>query len=77
MQPKTELKGRRVVWRVTKDAPQGTYVEVGKPEERTQVRFELPEPGWLESSFELTHGLEVHDDADSVPAELFDDLFKR
>ncbi|MEO8805604.1 MAG: hypothetical protein ABI433_05955 [Burkholderiaceae bacterium] len=36
------------------------------------------EPGWRMSSFELTNGLEVSEaPADSVPGDLFDELFRR
>jgi hypothetical protein len=37
-----------------------------------------PDPWWRQSSFDLHRGLEVNEDAiDTIPAELFDELFKR
>ena len=64
----------RRVWRVTANAPQGEYVDPGAP--LTVVHFDRPEPGWLQSSFDLSTGLEVVDASDTLPAELFDELFK-
>jgi hypothetical protein len=68
----------RVVWRVTSNAPLGEYVDPDKiPEPEPPGRVEAQEPGWLLSSFELSHGLQVTDESDTIPAELFDSLFKR
>ena len=37
-----------------------------------------PDPWWRQSSFDLHRGLDVTEDAvDTIPAELFDELFKR
>jgi hypothetical protein len=67
----------RRVWRVTANAPQGEYVDLDAPPARpTVVHFDRPEPGWLQSSFDLSTGLEVVDASDTVPAELFDELFR-
>ena len=80
-QPKIAPNGKRLHWRVTKAAPQGEYFDPDKlpaaavpttPEEP----LERPEPGWRMSSFELAHGLEVSEEPDTVPGELFDELFK-
>ena len=65
------------VWRITQNAPHGEYVDPNQvPPELTRPP-ERPEPGWLVSSFELTHGLEVTDETDTLPGELFDELFKK
>lgn len=67
----------RRVWRVTQAAPHGEYVDPDQiPPELTHPP-ERPEPGWLVSSFELTHGLDVSDETDTLPGELFDELFKK
>ena len=35
-----------------------------------------PEPGWTASSFELTRGLDIYEDEDTVPGDLLDELFR-
>ena len=68
---------RRRVWRVTANAPQGEYVDPdAPPAPRTVVHFDRPEPGWLQSSFDLSIGLEVVEAPDAIPPEVFDQLFK-
>ena len=44
------------------------------PPEREQ-RNEQGETNWVQSSFDLALGLEVRDFVDTVPDELFDELF--
>jgi hypothetical protein len=75
--------GKRLVWRITAAAPLGEYVDPDAPEPPPQQQRAEPveggppaEPGWLVSSFELAHGLEVSDQSDTIPGELFDELFK-
>ncbi len=67
----------RRVWRITPDAPLGEYVDPTRPPVELTQPPDKPEPGWLVSSFELTHGLEVSDETDTLPGELFDELFKK
>jgi hypothetical protein len=67
---------RRLVWRVTASAPQGEYVDPDAPQPRI-VRFDRPEPGWLQSSFDLAVGLDVHEGCEPIPPEVFDALFRR
>jgi hypothetical protein len=66
---------RRRVWRVTANAPQGEYVDPDAPPP-TVVHFDRPEPGWLQSSFELSIGLEVVEASETMPAEVFDAWFR-
>lgn len=44
-----------------------------------QARVLDPAPvvDWRSSSYDLLNGLEVNDDEDSIPGDLFDELFKR
>jgi hypothetical protein len=67
----------RRVCRVTPDAPQGEYVDPDNLPVPLPQRADRPEPGWMMSSFELTHGLEVTDETDTLPGDLFDELFKK
>ncbi len=67
---------RRTVWRVTAAAPLGEYIDpdavVAPPR---PVPMTPPDPGWLLSSFELADGLDSKDVTDTIPGELFDQLF--
>ena len=66
------------VWRISKNAPQGEWVEVKSAPASTLRDDELPEVSsgsWVISSYDLLSGSEVIEDPDTVPGELFDELF--
>ena len=67
----------RRVWRITPNAPHGEYVDPDQVPPTLTHPPERPEPGWRVSSFELAHGLEVTDETDTLPGELFDALFDK
>ena len=78
----------RRVWRVSAEAPLGEVVEIEIASETdpTEVSARRPEAsnsdvprdfGWRQSSLELSDGLEVSENEDTVPAELWDELFKK
>ncbi|MEO6408006.1 MAG: hypothetical protein ABIO45_04555 [Burkholderiaceae bacterium] len=78
----------RRVWRVSAHAPLGEVVDIDgatqtRPAEPDTKRGEAAnapaerEFGWRQSSFELSDGLEVREDHDTVPADLWDEFFKR
>lgn len=75
----------RRVWRVTPDAPMGEFVDVdpltGPVDAAGEVAPRVLDPApvvdWRGSSWDLLNGCEVNDDEDSIPGDLFDDLFKR
>lgn len=68
---------KRRVWRVTAQTPFGEYVDPDAQPPRRVASSEPHQPGWLLSSFELSDGLDVRDEPDTIPAELFDTLFQR
>ena len=79
-QRKSISQGRRLVWRITEAAPFGEFVdpEVTRPLAPQPAPAEVEERsrgGWVISSFELLHGADVSEGDDTVPAELFDELF--
>jgi len=80
VKPKAEVVSRKV-WRMTPDAPQGEFVEsrAVEPVVETSTVVKIltnpPPPSWRASSFDLLHGLEVHDFADTVPTDVYDELF--
>jgi hypothetical protein len=73
------------VWRITAQAPLGEFAEVDPtaPESRTRapdapVILEPPRPtSWHESTGDLLAGVDVTDETESMPGELFDELFNQ
>ena len=70
---------RKRVWRISERAPMGEWVDLSRGAEHVPPA-ELPEVssgGWVVSSFDLLHGTDIIEDgeADTVPAELLDQLF--
>lgn len=67
---------KKLVWRITEAAPLGEFVD---PRASPAPRADLPEAsssgGWIVSSFELLHGADVSEDPQTVPGDLFDELF--
>ncbi len=83
---KKKLPLPRRVWRVTPEAPMGEFVDVdvltrpagaATPEAVPKVLDPAPVVDWRGSSWDLLNGCEVNDDEESLPGDLFDDLFKR
>lgn len=67
----------KLVWRISESAPMGEWV---KP--RAQVNDKpakgLPEVSygtWVTSSYDLLDGADVIEEPDTIPGELFDELF--
>lgn len=68
----------RRIWRISPDAPLGRFVDEDARSVTPSESAEEPEfiePGWRQSSFDLAFGLEVRDASDTVPGEMWDDLF--
>ncbi|MEO5696730.1 MAG: hypothetical protein ABIQ60_06290 [Burkholderiaceae bacterium] len=70
------------VWRISADAPQGAWVDPrlhAKPKSTPDPALgELPEVssgGWVISSFDLLNGTDISEAEDTVPGDLFDELF--
>ena len=73
-----EQKPDRIVWRMTKRAPLGEWVNLDAPLVQP-IKTELPEVSsgnWVSSSWDLLHGTEVSDNPDTVPLALWDELFE-
>lgn len=76
--PKPIDPSNRWVWRISQSAPLGEWVDRHAPAPRPAPPAELPEVsigGWIVSSFDLLRGAEVDTSGDTVPDELFDQLF--
>jgi hypothetical protein len=69
---------KKLVWRITEAAPLGEFVDPNAAPSKPAPA--LPEAtvstgGWVVSSFELLHGADVTEGYDTVPGDLFDQLF--
>jgi len=65
---------KKLVWRISTDAPGGAWVD-STCSAGPAVTTEPPaasSDNWASSSFELLHGADVCEFADTVPAELID-----
>lgn len=83
MDRRKKVKGVRTVWRMTTDAPLGEFVDFDPTVpaiEAADVRLKMIHSArmvsWRASSYDLLNGLDVIDQTDSIPGELFDRLFK-
>jgi hypothetical protein len=75
-QPKAPGKSGRMIWRISDRAPLGEWVDPAPPP--TPPKEALPEVSsgrWVRSSFDLLNGIEINDDPNTVPDDLFDELF--
>ena len=67
------------VWRISESSPMGEWVELtASPRTARISRSPLPEVEqgtWVRSSYDLLDGIDVNDGEDTVPADLFDELF--
>ena len=65
------------VWRISESAPMGEWVVKAAPVV-AKPSTELPEVSygsWVTSSYDLLDGSEVIEDPDTLPGDLFDELF--
>ena len=78
--PKPIDPSNRWVWRISQRTPLGEWVDRNAPPPSRPPPSELPEVstgGWIVSSFDLLRGADVDTSGDTVPDELFDQLFAR
>ena len=71
-------KSKRLVWRISDRAPLGEWVDPNIPITITPPQKHLPEVSsgkWVRSSFDLLSGVDVDDSPNTVPDDLFDELF--
>lgn len=68
---------KRVVWRITPNAPMGEWVDANAPVQKAGPTdaIEGGSSNWVASSFDLLRGSEVNDDPATQPDTLWDDFF--
>jgi hypothetical protein len=83
--PQPQLAVKRV-WRISASAPMGEWVDnpalkapkpapVPVPPKSADPLPEVSYGSWVTSSYDLLDGTDVTEDPDTVPGELFDELF--
>lgn len=67
------------IWRISKRAPMGEWVDPSAPKPETPAPSkDLPEVSygtWVTSSYDLLDGADIIEDPDTIPGELLDELF--
>ena len=73
---KPQAVTHRHVWRITPGAPRGEWVDppTTTPPPMPEAREWQP-ANWAMSSFDLLYGADVNEVSDTVPDDLFDQLF--
>jgi hypothetical protein len=70
---KVDARENRIVWRMTMADPVSVDIDLTDLKSKAEVLLDVPDHGWLESSYELRQGLHVRE----VPMDkLPDDLIK-
>jgi len=77
---KAAAKKATPVWRVTDKAPKGEWVDpaaaaIPPPKIALPEVREVTSGGWVISSFDLLSGADITEDPDTLPGDLFDELF--
>lgn len=80
MKPRKPLiHPKTLVWRISESAPGGEWVEKASAAPPTRGKKpDLPEVSdgsWVTSSFDLLSGSDVVEVSDTIPGDLFDELF--
>ncbi len=69
---------KKLIWRISSDAPLGEFVDPDAQAPPISVTSpDVAQPGWAISSFELMRGVDISEGPETVPADLFDELFKK
>jgi hypothetical protein len=74
------IHSKTVVWRISEGAPGGEWVEkaAAAPPPPKCKKPDLPEVSdgsWVTSSFDLLSGSDAVEVSDTIPGDLFDELF--
>lgn len=81
--PKSSAQSKKLVWRISPQAPQGEWIDPDRLAAETPPRADEPpklaEPevstgSWITSSFDLLHGTDIVETEDASDSGLFDDL---
>lgn len=72
---KAPAKTKRMVWRISDHAPLGEWVDPNLPPTPEPEHSDETPGGWRRSTYDLLNGVEIDDNPNTVPDDLFDELF--
>lgn len=74
---KAPAKTKRLVWRISDHAPLGEWVDPNLPSAPSAKPEHADDDAgaWRRSTYDLLQGMDVDDNPNTVPDELFDELF--
>ena len=58
---KADARANRIIWRITMVDPVSVDIDLTDLTPKDNAPLNLPDHGWLESSYELRHGLHVRE----------------
>lgn len=68
----------KMVWRISEERPMGEWVDSGlllSPRSSQENSSKVARDSWVTSSYDLLRGTDIIEVGDTVPGELFDQLF--
>ena len=69
---------KKLIWRISNEAPLGEFIDPDAEVPPVSPKSpDTAQPGWAISSFELMRGVDISEDPETVPADLFDQLFRK
>ena len=70
-------KKKQLVWRISADTPNGSWVDPATSPIAAHAAelSDVPRGGWTASSFDLLNGCDVSDDPDTLSDAQLDELF--
>lgn len=75
---KAPPKTKRLIWRISDHAPLGEWVDPNIPPPappRVEDPGDVERRGWRRSTYDLLTGVDIDDNPNTVPDDLFDELF--
>ena len=77
-QPKKTPGPAKKVWRISESAPMGEWVTEAAPgvPKPSKDAPDVPHGPWVRSSHDLLDGADVTEGPDTLPDDLFDELFR-
>ncbi|MET0335532.1 MAG: hypothetical protein ABW190_14770 [Rhizobacter sp.] len=74
---KVFVKAKKMVWRISDHAPLGEWVDpnLPPPAPPKPEHTDADDGVWRRSTYDLLKGVEVDDNPNTVPDDLFDELF--
>lgn len=71
MRRQADVRANRIIWSMTVPDPGPVDIDLTDLKSEAEARLDVPDHGWLQSSYELRHGLDVRElPMDRLPGDL-------